>query len=149
MNDSYDKLTRFCLYRERCTSEVIQKMYALKLGENDKQKFLDQLKSEGYVNDERFIQAFIHSKIYLKKWGKKKIESELLMKKFDRKLIQQKFMEVDDEIYINNLQHIAEKKWASLYKKPTVEKRNSLFRYMLSKGYEMELVKDWLKTLEP
>lgn len=147
MNNTYDKLTRFCLFRERCISEVYHKMNELKVNDEEKQEFVKKLITEGYVNEDRFLQAFIHSKIYLKKWGKKKIESELLMKKFDRKLIQSKLQEVDDEVYISNLSSTAEKKWASLYKKPLPEKRNALIRYMLGKGYEMDLVRDWMKEV--
>lgn len=147
MNNTFDKLTRFCLFRERCISEVTQKMYELKVREEDKEGLINKLISEGYVNEDRYLQAFIHSKIYLKKWGKKKIESELMLKKFDRKLIQQKFQEVDDEVYIGNLSSTAEKKWATLYKKSLPDRKNALIRYMLSKGYEMDLVRDWMKTI--
>lgn len=148
MNNSYDKLTRFCLYRERCTQEVMQKMNELKVSDSNKPKLIEDLRNEGYLNDERFLQAFIHSKIYIKRWGKKKIESELLMKRFDRKLIQQKFQDVDDELYISNLHQTAEKKWATLYKKAMPEKKQSLIRYMLGKGYEMDLIQDWLKNIK-
>lgn len=146
MNNTFDKLTRFCLFRERCISEVNQKMYELNVKDEEKDELIKKLISEGYVNEDRYLQAFIHSKIYLKKWGKKKIESELILKKFDRKLIQQKLLEVDDEVYISNLSSTAEKKWATLYKKTLTDKRNALFRYMLSKGYEMDLVRDWVST---
>ncbi len=145
MNDAYDKLTRFCLYRERCTTEVKQKMYALKLTEEEEQKFIKQLKEEKFLDDERFIKAYINTKIYVKKWGKKKIQAELSMKKLDKAFIQKTFLEVDDEVYIQNLHHLAERKWATLYKKQDRDKQASLFRYMVGKGYESDLIQDWLK----
>lgn len=146
MNNHYDKLTRFCLYRERCRAEVLRKMFELGVKEAEYEFYLNKLISEGYLNEMRFISSFIHAKIYIKKWGKKKIESELIMKKIDRKLIQQQFEEVDDEMYIQNLTMAAEKKWLTLGKKSMPEKKQSIIRFLLSRGYEIDLIMDWVKT---
>ena len=148
MNDTYDKLTRFCLYRERCTQEVIQKMYSLKVTETEKEKLLEQLKEEKYIDDDRFIKAFINTKVYVKRWGKVKIRQELSMKKFDKEKIKLELVLVDDERYIENLNHLAERKWPSLIKKTDREKRASLFRYLSGKGYESDLIMDWMKKQE-
>jgi regulatory protein len=146
MDASYDKLTRYCLYRERCTFEVKQKMYDLKVNDKDQEKFLKDLIEEKYLDDQRFIKAYIHTKIYIKRWGKKKIQAELSIKKLDKSYIQKIFLEVDDERYIENLHYLAEKKWITLHKKTDREKQASLFRYMAGKGYESDLIMDWLKA---
>jgi len=146
MDNYFDKLTRFCLYRERCTSEVIQKMYELEVPPGKQSALLEELKSEKYIDDERYIKAYIHSKIHVKRWGKKKISAELFMKKLDKKKISELLTEVDDDVYIQHLKDLAVKIWDSLSKKAPKEKQESLFRYMLSKGYESELISDWLKS---
>jgi regulatory protein len=146
MDAYFDQLTRFCLYRERCTAEVIQKMYGLKISEERHPQLIQQLKEEKYLDDDRFLKAYINTKIYVKKWGKKKIQAELSLKKLDKTLIQKYFLEVDDEVYIDNLNYLAEKKWSTLHKKMDREKQASLFRYMAGKGYESDLVMDWLKA---
>jgi len=146
MDNTYDKLSRFCMYRERCIFEVKQKMYELEVKEEDQEKFIKQLQEERFLDEERYIKSYINSKIYIKKWGRKKIMAELSIRKLDKKRVQHYMMESDDEVYIQNLTHLAEKKWATLYKKEPREKKASLIRYMLGKGYEMDLVMDWLKT---
>jgi regulatory protein len=143
MDNTYDKLTRYCLYRERCTYEVMQKMYELKVSESNQQELLRQLKEERYLDDERYIKAYINTKIYVKKWGKKKIQAELFMRKLDKSFVLKTFQEVDDAIYIDNLSYLAEKKWSTLSKKQDREKQASLFRYM--EGYESDLIMDWVK----
>ena len=145
MNNAYDKLTRYCLYRERCTFEVQQKMYELKLDEDASQQLMNQLKEEKYLDDERYVKAYINARIYLKKWGKKKIQAELSLRKLDRTLVKKLLLEVDDPIYIRHLQELAEKKWNTLYKKPDREKQAALLRYLSSKGYEQDLIMDWMK----
>jgi regulatory protein len=121
-------------------------MYELKIEEKRHPQLIKQLKEEKYLDDERFIKAYINTKIYVKKWGKKKIQSELSLKKLDKALVQKYFLEVDDDLYIDHLNSLAEKKWTSLYKKTDREKQASLFRYMAGKGYESDLVMDWLKS---
>ncbi len=149
MNNTYDKLTRYCLYRERCTSEIIQKMYEWKVEVEYHEELIRLLKEEKFLDDERFIKAYINAKIYLKKWGKRKIEAELSMKKIKKESIRQAFQEVDDDIYIQNLDHLAERKWNSLSKKAARERQASLFRYLSGKGYESDLIVDWMKKQAP
>lgn len=145
MNNTYDKLTRFCLFRERCSAEVIQKMHALKVNEEDQAVLISQLREEKFIDDERFTKAYISAKIYLKKWGKKKIQAELSMKKLDKALVKKFLEEVDDDIYIANLDQLARRKWETLNKKLDRDKPAFLFRFMIGKGYESELIQDWLK----
>jgi len=145
MNSIYDKLTRFCLYRERCTSELMQKMYELEVKDSDRPGYIQQLIDEKYLDEERFVKAYVNDKIYLKKWGRRKIQAELSMKKIPSALVKKYLEEANDEIYIDNLTQLAEKKWNTLAKKTDREKQASLFRYMASKGYETDLVMDWMK----
>ena len=148
MNADYDKLTRFCLYRERCRFEVIQKMNELKVPESLREQYLKQLADENYYNEERYATAYINAKIYLKKWGKKKIMAELSMRKLDKSLIQKAFQEVDDDQYISNLNHLAEKKWNSISKKGEREKQAAMYQFLGSKGYESDLIKDAIKQIQ-
>lgn len=145
MNDTYDKLTRFCLFRERCSSEVVSKLYGLKVNSDEHSKLIEQLKEEKYLDDDRFIKAFVSTKVYVKRWGKVKIRQELQMKKLDKEKIKLELMNVDDERYIENLHHLAERKWPSLAKKQDRDRKSSLFRYMAGKGYESDLIMDWMK----
>lgn len=145
MNNTYDKITRYCLYRERCTQEVIQKLRELNVTGSDQEDVIRQLKVEKYLDDIRYVKAYINAKIYIKKWGKKKIQAELSIRRIDKELANKSFLEIDDDVYIGNLNHLAEKKWSSLSKKNDREKTASLFRYLAGKGYESDLIMDWVK----
>lgn len=148
MNADYDKLTRFCLYRERCNFEVIQKMNELKVAESLREKYLKQLMEENYLNEERYITAYVNAKVYVKKWGKKKIMAELSIRRVDKSTVQKTFLEVDDDIYISNLNHLAEKKWRSISKKGDREKQAAMYQFLGSKGYESDLIKDAIKQVK-
>jgi regulatory protein len=148
MNADYDKLTRFCSYRERCNFEVIQKMNELKVADSLREKYLKQLMEENYLNEERYIKAYVNAKVYIKKWGKKKIMAELSMRRVDKSVVQKTFLEVDDDLYISNLQHLAEKKWRTIAKKGDREKQAAMYQFLGSKGYESDLIKDAIKQIQ-
>ena len=82
----YEKLTNFCAYQERCTADVLEKLYKLKVPKDDFDNYIPKLKGENFLNEERYVKAFIsaHSK---KKWGKTKIKSALSGKRIDSGLI--------------------------------------------------------------
>ncbi len=148
MNADYDKLTRFCTYRERCNFEVIQKMNELKVGESLRENYLKQLVEENYLNEERYIKAYVNAKVYLKKWGKKKIMAELSMRRVDKSIVQKTFLELDDDLYISNLHHLAEKKWRSITKKGDREKQSAMDQFVGSTGYESDLIRDSIKQMQ-
>jgi regulatory protein len=148
MNADYDKLTRFCLYRERCRFEIVQKMNELKVAESQRENYLKQLADENYFNEERYVGAYVNTKVYVKKWGKKKIMAELSMRKLDKSIIQKVFLELDDDVYISNLNHLAERKWNSISKKGPREKQAAMYQFLGSKGYESDLIKDAIKQIQ-
>jgi len=123
-------------------------MYELQVPANEQETFLSQLKEENYLNEDRYIKAYINSKIYSKKWGKKKIMAELSMKKVNKTIVQKYFLEVDDDLYISNLHHLAERKWNSISKKEERAKMAAMYQFLGSKGYESDLIKDVITELK-
>ena len=83
------KLESFCAYRERCESEVRQKLYQLAVEDSDTDFYLNYLKENNFLNEERFVSAFARGKFNIKSWGKRKIMQELQSKRIDSKKIQQ------------------------------------------------------------
>ncbi len=48
------QIKQYCVYRERCHSEVKEKLYSLALYKNDVEQLMAQLIEENYLNEERF-----------------------------------------------------------------------------------------------
>ena len=89
LNDLKLKLERFCVYQERSIFEVKKKLR----GYTDKEKVIESiisaLLSDNFLNEERFVIAYIEGKVNQKKWGKQKIKSGLLLHQISMKLIDQ------------------------------------------------------------
>ena len=143
----YEKLTRFCAYQERCTADILEKLYKLKVPKDEFDNYIPKLREENFLNEERYVKAFIsaHSK---KKWGKTKIRSALSGKRIDGELIKKYLDEIEEGDYDDQIKVLLQKKWKSMRTGSPKEKKNKLIRFLLSKGFEMGKVMTVLKELE-
>jgi regulatory protein len=141
------KLESFCAYRERCESEVRQKLYQLAVEDSDTDFYVNYLKENNFLNEERFVSAFARGKFNIKSWGKRKIMKELQGKRIDTKKIQQSIEQIDEGAYFLRLQDILEKKNKVMKETDPFKRRQKLMMYALQKGYEMELVHEALKIM--
>ena len=143
----YEKLNRFCAYQERCTADVLEKLYKLKIPKDDFDGYLEKLRTENFLNEERYVKAFIsaHSK---KKWGKTKIRSALSGKRIGGDLIKKYLDQIEEGDYDEQIKVLLQKKWNSIRTGSPKEKKNKLIRFLLSKGFEMGKVMTALKEME-
>jgi len=133
---AYDKLANYCAYQERCASDVKEKMRKLKLEKDEYDEYIEKLKEDNFLNDERFVKYYVnaHAK---KKWGKTKMKSALGSKRIDSSLIKKYLDDMDEVNYDEQIKTIAEKKWLTIKAKTPRDKKTKMLRFLLSKGYEM------------
>lgn len=142
------KLESFCAYRERCESEIKQKLFQLSVGEKETGFYINYLKENNFLNEERFVAAFARGKFNIKSWGKRKIVQELKLKQIDSKKIHQSIGEIDEGLYFLRLQDLLEKKFKKIKEKDTFTVKQKLMQYAMQKGYEIELINEILKEFK-
>ncbi|MCW5906490.1 MAG: regulatory protein RecX [Chitinophagales bacterium] len=142
----YEKLTAYCAYRERCISEVKQKLKRLTQAETDAITYINKLQQENYLNEERYVKAFVSGHIR-KKWGKTKITAALRQKGINAALIQIHLTPIDETDYREQLLKAAAQKLKSLKTGTGYEKKIKLVRFLLGKGYESSMVDSVAKEL--
>ncbi|HRH57865.1 MAG: regulatory protein RecX [Chitinophagales bacterium] len=142
------KLESFCAYRERCESEIKQKLFQLAVERNETDFYINYLKENNFLNEERFVAAFARGKFNIKSWGKRKIIQELQAKQIDSKKIQQSIEQIDDSLYFIRLQDLLEKKIKKIKETDTFIIKQKLMQYAMQKGYEMELINEVLKEFK-
>ncbi|WP_457611022.1 regulatory protein RecX [Lutibacter sp.] len=147
VNEAIKILEHFCAYQERCHKEVEQKLYDLKMIPEAKEKIILHLLQHNFLNEERFAKAFVSGKFSIKKWGRIKIINQLKFKNISEYNIKTALQEIDEDDYIETLGKIAKKKLNLLKEPNTFKKKNKLVTFLLSKGYETELVYKTVNTL--
>lgn len=137
------KLEALCAYQERCSFELDQKMIKWGLSKDDRDALLAHLISYNFLSEERFAEAFVSGKFRIKKWGRIKIRNGLKLKRISDYSISKGMEIIEEDEYWNNLIHLTERKWDTLNTpKDDYSTRVKLYRFLSSKGYEQDLIKD-------
>ncbi len=140
------KLVNFCVYQDRCHTEVEQKMNEFVLIPEAKEEILLYLMKENYLNEERFAKSFTRGKFYIKKWGKNKIKQQLRLKGISDKLIAISFSEIDDLDYQLTIRELIEKLLPTYNGLKDYQRKQKLIKFLMSKGYEFEMIQNELKS---
>jgi regulatory protein len=139
-----EKAQSFCAVQERCIFDVRRKMFAWKVPETLHDKILHLLQKENFLSEKRFAVIFARSKVNQNKWGKVKIEAELLKRNIPFNLIREALDEIDPKVYHNNLKALTETKEKQLKEHPPLIRKQKLMAFLTYKGYEGHLVMELL-----
>ena len=144
------KARHYCGYQERSHLEVKEKLYSFGLYKQQVEELLSQLIEENYLNEERYAIQFAGGRFRMKQWGRVKIKYELKQKRVSEYCIKKALKEIDEADYLNTLQTLATKKWATIKGEAVNHyvKLGKTTDYLLQKGYEPELIKQALATLQ-
>ena len=104
---------------------------------------------KNYLNEERFAKTFARGKFSIKKWGRKRITSELKQRGISKFNIHSALQEIDETAYLKTFDVLAEKRMGQLGGKDSQKKRKKLADYLLYRGWESDLVYGKVKELVP
>jgi regulatory protein len=143
--NAFDKAVKYCLYQERCTQEVYDKLRTHKIFEPLRQEIIDRLLEEQYIDEIRYVSAVIRGKSNGLKWGRNKIKSYLSTKRIPLSLINEALDGlIDDDQKISQLTTLIQKKINTLKKEPDFTFKNKINAAMVRKGYNLDSInKAW------
>lgn len=139
------KIQAYCAYQERCHAEIRDKLYGWGLPTATVDQLCAELVNDNFLNEERFAQAYASGKFRMKRWGWRKIEAGLKSKKVSANCIKKARQEIDPDEYLAVLVQIMDQKAQKLKAKNGFERGNKLAHYLISRGYETDLVWDALR----
>jgi regulatory protein len=141
------KIQRYCAYQERSHREVKKKLFDYGLYAGQVDEILTHLITQGFLNEERFAKAFAGGKFRMKQWGRLKIKNELEQRGLTKNCINRGMKEIDPSDYAKTLKNLLKKKAAATQESNPYKKRDKIARYAIGKGYEPELVWEYLRDL--
>jgi regulatory protein len=140
------KMARFCSYRERAPEEVRMKLAEYNLNEGDMEQIMKVLIEQDFVNERRFARAYANGKLRINKWGKLKIKQGLEHFKVDPDRIEEALHKLPQDQYQTTLIKHIEKKLGSLKDTDPFVRNHKAAQFVISKGFEPELVWRHLKA---
>ncbi len=101
---------------------------------------LEYLTSQGFLNDRKFSEKYLHDRLLKKKLGQRAALLELLKKgipeNISKMVVEQQFKNLDEETIGLTL---AEKKWRTFREPDPHKRKQKLIRFLMQRGFEFEL----------
>lgn len=141
------KLSALCSRSEVSSGEAMEKMWRWKVPEEVRQRVLDRLISERFIDDERFSRFFARDKIRFDHWGRRKIEQALMRKGVAADIAQSVLNEFCDDDYAGQLTRLLIAKRRSVKAANAYELTAKLTRYALGRGFSYGLIKKCLADI--
>ena len=134
-------MAALCALAEPSSGAMLEKMLRWQLSEDARQRVLDRLIDEKFVDDERFARLFVREKIRFDRWGRRKIEQALYQKGVASDISRRVLDEVDDEAYVVELKKLIAAKRRSVQAESDYEMRAKLTRCALGRGFGYEVIR--------
>ena len=143
---AYQKLSELCARSEHCQQEMLEKMRQWGVSEEEQAQIMERLIKERYVDDDRFARAFIYDKIRYNKWGRRKVEQALWMKRIDEQISKSILDDIDDEEYLSILRPLLKQRRKSTKANSEYELTMKLIKFALSRGFTMDIIKQCIEV---
>jgi regulatory protein len=147
-SQAFVKIASFCAYQERTQQEVRQKLYEYGIKSDEVEVIIVKLIGDNFLNEERFAKAYAGGKFRIKKWGRLKISRALEMKGLSSYCVKSGLKEIDEEDYLQTISVLIEKKSIEITLKNSYQKSYKIAQYLISRGYESDLVWEILKKVQ-
>lgn len=139
--EALQKLSALCARAEHSSGEMLEKMRRWQLADDARERVLDRLIDEKFVDDERFARLFVREKIRFDRWGRRKIEQALYQKGVASDISRRVLDEVDDEAYVAELKKLIAAKRRSVQAESDYEMRAKLTKYALGRGFDYNVIR--------
>ncbi|MDR2910168.1 MAG: RecX family transcriptional regulator [Bacteroidales bacterium] len=141
------KMAALCSRAEQCSPDIRKKIIALGLTNKETDEVLEYLKKEKFIDDERYVEAYVTEKININKWGRVKIRYYLHAKGLFTEIIETGLRSFDEKKYIDILINTMKKKAAKSDGKSKLEKIGQIIRFAQSRGFEPELIHRYINEV--
>jgi regulatory protein len=145
---AFVKIASFCAYQERTQQEVRLKLYEYGIKSDEVEVIIVKLIEDNFLNEERFAKAYAGGKFRIKKWGRLKILRALEMKELSSYCIKSGLKEIDEEDYLETISLLIAKKSTEITLKNNFQKSHKIATYLISRGFEPDLVWEILKKVQ-
>jgi regulatory protein len=138
---------RYCVYQERCHSEVRNKLLSHGLHGDFLEEIISCLIEEDYLNEERFAIQYAGGKHRIKGWGRHKIEMELRKKQVSAYSIRVALQSIGQDDYHDQIIRVLERRMQYVADKMKEVHEHEIVQFGLRKGYSYEEVQTALKAI--
>lgn len=147
-DEALQSLMRLAARAERSSGDALRLMRTWGVAECDRQRVLQTLIEQRFIDDRRYADAYVRDKSRLAGWGARKIAINLRQKGVAQSIIDDALQQIDNEALTDRLADRLSRKAKSIKASNDYEFRAKLIRYGLSLGYDYETIENVLNTIK-
>ena len=132
--EAFLQLAALCANAEHCQYEMLEKMKRWELSDEAQARVMARLIEERYVDDRRYARAFVKDKIRYNKWGHRKVQQGLWMKRIDKEIQDEVLDDIDEKEYRDVLKPLLKQKRKSIKANSDYELNQKLVRFAYGRG---------------
>jgi regulatory protein len=137
----------FLNYKPRTEKEIRKKLKEKKISESSIAKIITILKDLKYLDDNQYAKQYLEEKLANNPKGKRVIAMKLAEKGINREVIKSVVdTSYNEETEIKKAKELLAKYLKKVRAKSGLDKRQKCYRYLLSRGFDYEIVKEVCKT---
>jgi regulatory protein len=144
VKEVYAKMAQLCSRSEQCSADIRKKMVVYEIMDELVEEIISKLKTEKFLDDERYVKAYISDKFRLNKWGKIKLRYYLKAKGLHDSIIEKGLQEIKEEEYKKVLIDTLKEKAKKVKSDNKFEKAGQIIRFAQSRGFEPEIIHRYL-----
>jgi len=142
--EAYLQLAAVCAQAEHCEQEMRDKMKRWGVSPEAQDRVVERLTRERYIDNERYARAFVKDKIRYNKWGRRKVQQALWMKRIPDDIQHQVLDEIDEKEYLDVLVPLLKQKRRTTKASNDYELNQKLVRFALSRGFDFGIIRQCL-----
>lgn len=143
--DVKEKALRLLEFRSHSEKELSDKLKHHEASDEHIEMTLDFCRRYGFVNDESYAQRKAQDLLNLKKYGIRRIRSELKAKGINDIIIDSVICSLDTETEQDTLRNLVEKKIKNDF---SPKNKDKCIRYFIYRGYDLYDIKSVINSLE-
>ena len=146
MTDCREYALRLIAFKDRTKKELLSKLKEKNYEEIQIEETVEFLICYGYINDKKYAEKFVIDAINLKKWGKQRIESELLRRGISKDIIRRAI----ESFCPQDMRESLTEQMKSRYENADlsdIKERTRIFNYYARRGFSCEEIKGALNSI--
>ncbi len=149
-HDTYAAAVRLLNYRMRTKHELVQRLKQKQFPKDIIDRVMDKLDGLGLIDDSRFADAYISSKISSKPVGKRVLEVKLREKGIRKDIVSKAISSVcEDEAQLELASRAVGTKMRSLRRFDPVKRKEKLIAFLARRGFDWSIIKKVVSATLP
>ena len=151
LQEAHSRALHFLAARDRSQAEVSNRL--LRLGFNTEviEAAVARLQEQGYVDDERFAESFVHKGLH-SGWAERRIKVEMLRRGLERELVERALAAVSENEELakacdETLMNMVRRRFSKQFALDPVMAERRLAGFLARRGYNWDLIEQVSRRL--